>query len=175
MPVSPTRPGLRIPVSNPLDRGGPAAPAQPARVTPSALVDGFEGAGSVNARVLEAAKGYYGASTRAGPGRGNVACAWAVNNVLERAGLPKVGENTNYVPSVEAALRAGRGTEVSQADAQPGDLVIAPNGHHVGVYLGEGRVLSNSSSSAAFRWESGINFDGEYGPSGQSRVYRLNP
>lgn len=151
-----------------------ARPAQPARVTPAAMVDGFESGGSVNQRVFDAAKGYFGTSTRAGPGGGNVACAWAVNNVLARAGIPKLGANTNYVPSVEEALRGGRGTQVSAADARPGDIVISPGQSHVGIYMGDGQVLSNSSSRAAFRWQSGLNFDGYYGR-GQSRIYRLNP
>jgi cell wall-associated NlpC family hydrolase len=174
MPVSPTRPSApRIPTSNGVDPR-PAVPAQPERVTPAALVDGFEGSGTVNARVLEAARGYFGTSTRSGPGGGNVACAWAVNNVLARAGLPKLGTNTNLVASVEEALRNGRGTEVAAAEARPGDIVISPGASHVGIYLGEGRVLSNSSSRAAFRWESNLNFDGYYG-GGQSRIYRLHP
>lgn len=150
------------------------APVQPTRVTPAAMVDGFETGGSINSRIHDAANAYFGSSTRAGPGGGNVACAWAVNNVLARAGIPKLGENTNYVPSVEEALRNGRGTQVSAADAQPGDIVISPGQSHVGIYMGNGEVLSNSSSRASFRWTSGLNFDGYYG-GGQSRIYRVNP
>ena len=71
-------------------------------------------------------------------------------------------------------IRGRVGTQVSPAQARPGDIVVSPGQSHVGIYLGEGRVLSNSSSRAAFRWESGLNFDGFYG-SGQSRIYRLNP
>jgi cell wall-associated NlpC family hydrolase len=161
-------------VAEPAAPAFPVAPAQPGRVTPAALVDGFDSGGSVNQRVLDAANGYFGTSTRAGPGGGNVACAWAVNNVLARAGIPKLGANTNYVPSVEEALRSGRGTRVSAAEARPGDIVISPGQSHVGIYMGDGQVLSNSSSRASFRWQSGLNFDGYYG-SGQSRIYRLNP
>ena len=157
--------------------GAGAAPQAPrlAQVTPAALVDGFERpVVPVGQRVLQAAQELRGMSTRNGPGGGNVACAFAVNKVLARAGLPTLGANPDYVPSLEQALRGGRGTQVSAAEARPGDLVISPGQSHVGVYLGDGRVLSNSSSRASFRWESGLNFDGFYG-GGQSRIYRLNP
>lgn len=160
--------------TGPVAPSAPRAPAQPARVTPAAMVDGFETGGSLNSRIHDAAKGYFGTSTRSGPGGGNVACAWAVNNVLARAGIPKLGANTHYVPSVEEALRGGRGRQVSPAEAQPGDIVISPGQSHVGIYMGGGEVLSNSSSKASFRWTSGLNFDGYYGH-GQSRIYRLNP
>jgi cell wall-associated NlpC family hydrolase len=154
----------------------PAPQPQPlGQVTPRAMVDGFERpAASVNQRVMQAAEELRGMSTRNGPGGGNVACAFAVNKVLARAGVPTLGANPNYVPSVEEALRGGRGRQVSPSEARPGDIVVSPGQSHVGIYLGEGRVLSNSSSRAAFRWESGLNFDGYYG-GGQSRIYRLNP
>ena len=112
--------------------------------------------------------------TSAGPDGGNLACAWAVNRVLENAGIAPVGSNPNYVPSVESALQSGRGTQINQTQAQAGDIVIAPNGHHIGFCLNDGctQVRSNSSSRAQFAWDSNFNFDGVYG-GGQSRVYRL--
>ncbi len=114
-------------------------------------------------------------STTSGPDGGNLACAWAVNRVLSNAGIRPIGSNPNYVPSVEAGLRGGRGTQISQAQAQVGDIVIASNSHHIGICLNQGctRVRSNSSSRARFTWDSNFNFDGAYG-GGQSRVYRVN-
>lgn len=140
------------------------------------MKDGFDrpATGSANDRILSAARGYVGTSTRSGPGGGNVACAWSVNNILSRAGIQKVGANPNLVSSVESSLRSGRGTQVSPSQARPGDIVVAPNSHHIGIYMGNGRVMSNSSSRAAFQWNSGINFDGAFG-GGQSRIYRVNP
>jgi len=162
-------------VSSNLAGTQPVAPQGLVQVTPRAMVDGFDRpAAPVNQRVLQAAEALRGMSTRNGPGGGNVACAFAVNKVLARAGLPTLGANPNYVPSLEDSLRSGRGRQVSPSEARPGDIVVSPGQAHVGIYLGEGRVLSNSSSRAAFRWESGLNFDGYYG-SGQSRIYRLNP
>ncbi len=123
-------------------------------------------AGSINARVAEATRNYMGTSTVRGPDGGNLACAWSVNNILANAGIKKVGSNTNYVPSVEAALKGGRGTQINIKDARPGDVVIFPNSHHIGIAMGEGRVANNSSSRAAF-----VNM-GKI-PAG-SKVYRLN-
>jgi hypothetical protein len=123
-------------------------------------------AGSVNARVAEAARNYMGTSTAAGPDGGNLACAWSVNNILSNAGLQKVGSNPNYVPSVEQDLNGRRGTRIDPSQARPGDIVIWPNGHHIGIYMGDGKVANNSSSRAAF-----VNMSSMQ--SGM-RVYRLN-
>jgi hypothetical protein len=103
-----------------------------------------------------------GMDTSAGPGGGNEACAWAVNRVLQKAGVAPLGDNPNYVPSVEAALRNGRGQAVSSAQAQAGDIIIAKDQRHIGICLNEGctRVRSNSSSHAQFSWMSSRSFDG---------------
>jgi hypothetical protein len=131
-------------------------------------------AGEINQRILQAAQQARGEST-AEFGGGNLACAWQVNRVLERAGIKPVGANATYVPSVHESLRGGRGTAVSSDQAQAGDIVIAPNDEHIGICMDNGcnRVLSNSSSRAAFSWESNANFDGYYG-SGQSQIYRVS-
>jgi cell wall-associated NlpC family hydrolase len=107
-----------------------------------------------------------GTSTAAGPDGGNLACAWSVNNILANAGIQKVGSNTNYVPSVEQALQGGRGTKIDAADAGPGDIVIWPNGHHIGIAMGNNQVANNSSSRASFSNMQAL-------PPG-CRVYRLN-
>jgi cell wall-associated NlpC family hydrolase len=122
--------------------------------------------GSIQAKVAEAAQKYMGTSTAAGPDGGNLACAWSVNNILSNAGLQKVGSNPNYVPSVEQALQGGRGTKIDAADAGPGDIVIWPNGHHIGIAMGNGQVANNSSSRASFSNMQAL-------PPG-CRVYRLN-
>jgi cell wall-associated NlpC family hydrolase len=122
--------------------------------------------GSIQARVAQAAQQYMGTSTAAGPDGGNLACAWSVNNILANAGIAKVGSNTNYVPSVEQALQGGRGTKIDPADAGPGDIVIWPNGHHIGIAMGNNQVANNSSSRASFSNMQAL-------PPG-CRVYRLN-
>ncbi|MFZ9887574.1 MAG: hypothetical protein ACO3JL_08730 [Myxococcota bacterium] len=142
------------------------APAAPAAPPPP----------SASERIVRGAHAYRGASTRRGPGGGNLACAYAVNNVLRQQGIKPLGQNPNYVPSMEQDLqqrvRQGGAVRVPPGQARPGDIVIAGNQSHVGIALGGGRVLSNSSSRRSFSWESGMNFDGYYG-GGASRVYRL--
>ena len=128
--------------------------------------------GSLNQRIATAAQAYRGTSTTAGPDRGNKACAWAVNNVLQRAIGRKFGTNPDLVSSVESALR-GQAQSISAAQALPGDIVISSSTSHIGIVVRPGRVLSNSSSNRAFVWESNLNYDGHYG-SGSSRIYRIN-
>lgn len=124
--------------------------------------------------VYKAAQQMMGMDTSAGPDAGNLACAWAVNKVLVKAGHKPLGANTDYVPSVEADLQGGRGELIGRKWAKPGDVVIAGSQAHIGLCMNQGctQVLSNSSSRAKFSWRSGTDFDGYYGGSA-SRIYRL--
>ncbi|MBL8783573.1 MAG: hypothetical protein JNJ59_01635 [Deltaproteobacteria bacterium] len=117
--------------------------------------------GDLNKKILDAALGYEGTSTLAGPDRGQNACAWAVNNILQRAIGHKIGANTNLVASVESALPA-YGHRVSSDKAKGGDIVICPT-HHIGIATSSSRAISNSSSRAAFVWHSDLTFDNFYG------------
>ena len=124
-------------------------------------------AGSVNERIANATRNYMNTSTRSGPDGGNLACAWSVNNILAKAGLAKIGTNTNGVSSVETALKGGKGTRVDASQAQPGDIVIWPAPRsHIGIYMGDNKVANNSSSKASFSNMSNL-------PAG-SRIYRVN-
>lgn len=127
----------------------------------------------LNQAILDAALKLKGMNTSAGPERGNKACAWTFNRVLESAGIKTLGANPNLVSSLRQDLEGGRGRRVSRDEALAGDLVFAPGDAHIGVGLEPGcrRVLSNSSSRAKFVWESNIDFDGSY--RGQSTIYRL--
>lgn len=126
-----------------------------------------------NAAIVAAANSLYDMCTTDGPDGGNNACAWSLNRVLQKAGIPALGENPNYVPSLVEALQNGRGVLVDRANAKAGDIVVADGEAHIGVGLNDGctTVLSNSSSRARFRWESDTDFDGYYG--GASKIYRL--
>ncbi len=127
----------------------------------------------LNTAIVAAAESLLGLCTSDGPDGGNHACAWSLNRVFVKAGIPPLGENPNYVPSLVEALRHGRGQEVSRDQAKPGDLVVANGEAHIGVGLDDGcqTVLSNSSSRARFQWKSDTDFDGYYG--GPSTIYRL--
>lgn len=82
-------------------------------------------------------------STAAGPActtgeytqPGSCACAWEVNRILNRAGVSSIGSNPDYVPSMETALIANRGTLVSLAAALPGDLDIENSQSHIGICM----------------------------------------
>ncbi len=129
--------------------------------------------GSLNQVILAAALNLRGMNTADGPDGGNNACAWSLNRVLQKAGIPALGDNPNYVPSLVDALNGGRGQLVSRAEAKAGDLVVAYGEAHIGVGLDDWcrTVLSNSSSRARYVWESNTDFDGYYG--GSSSIYRL--
>jgi hypothetical protein len=126
-----------------------------------------------NRAIVAAAQSLMGMCTTDGPDGGRNACAWSLNRVLTQAGIPPLGDNPNYVPSLVNALCNGRGKEVSRTEAKAGDLVVANGDAHIGVGLDDGcrTVLSNSSSRGSFRWQSNTDFDGYYG--GPSRIYRL--
>ncbi|MCA9517870.1 MAG: hypothetical protein KC635_23180 [Myxococcales bacterium] len=123
--------------------------------------------------IYAAAKAYAGTSTADGPGGGNVACAWAVNHVLKNAIGHAIGSNTNLVDSVEAGLRR-EGKQVSRGKAQAGDVACIGHGAHahIGIVMGGGSILSNSSSKASFSWWSDMSFSGGSYPGG-SRFYRV--
>jgi hypothetical protein len=130
--------------------------------------------GSNPSKIAQVAQQMKGMDTSAGPDRGNLACAWSVNKVLKQSIGHTIGSNPNYVPSVEAALQSGAGVRISSSQAVAGDIVIAGTAAHIGICQNSGctRVLSNSSSTARFAWESNTNFGGYYG--GQSsRIYRV--
>jgi cell wall-associated NlpC family hydrolase len=125
---------------------------------------------------MQSVQGMGSFSSASGPTNGREACAWAVNRVLSNAGIRPLGDNPNYVPSVESALQNGRGQQVSAAQAQAGDIVIAKDQRHIGICMNNGcsQVRSNSSSAATFSWNSNGNFDGAYDRyGGANHIYRV--
>jgi len=151
------------------------APAQTAPVGSSggiAVVGGVPAAGTVQAKISSAANSYQGVSTAAGPSGGSKACAWAVNNNLTNAGVPTLDGDS--VPGMEVSLKGGRGTQINQSSAGPGDIVIEAGGGHVGICQNVGctQVISNSSSKASFSWVSGPDFAPSYS-NGPGRFYHL--
>ncbi len=147
-------------------------PSKPSVVAADSIVP----ASQINQRILENAEKSRGRSTASGPGGGNVACAWAVNNFcVIPSGLKAVGSNPDYVPSMEDDLKGARGQLVSRESASPGDIWIAPDQGHVGIVMDEGAktILSNSSSGASFSWEDDIDAVNAWYGGGKERIYRL--
>jgi hypothetical protein len=152
------------------------AAGQQAQANAAAPQGNAPAAGDINQRILKAALAAEGRDTSAGPGGGNEACAWAMNNfAIIPAGLKAVGDNPDYCPSMTEALQKGRGRKVSRAEAQPGDIWFAPNEAHVGVCLTAGcsEVLSNSSSRANFRWRGSLDSMNSYYGGGSDNLYRV--
>lgn len=146
------------------------APSSTSSSTPPGPTTGV----GVSGNVAATAEQMLGFNTAGGPGDGNVACAWAVNQVLGAAGIPPLDGDS--VRSMEGALTSGRGTLVDQSSAKPGDIVIVTDGSraHTGICLNAGctRVVSNSSSRKSFSWVSGPDFKPSYN-AGVGRIYRL--
>ncbi|MBW4421186.1 MAG: hypothetical protein KME13_18455 [Myxacorys californica WJT36-NPBG1] len=133
--------------------------------------------GGKNDALYQAALKYKGSDTSAGPGNGNEACVYAINRVFQKAGINPPWGNSEYVPTAESALQS-QATLVSQAQAQPGDIVIWDNAAtqrgHIGIVTQAGatKVLSNSSSKARFVWEdSNSTYESFYGV--KARIYRV--
>ena len=124
------------------------------------------GGGAGNGDIAAAAAAYQNTNTSGGPDGGNLACAWAVNNVLKNAGIPPIDGDS--VPAMEQALAGGRGTQVQQSGAQAGDIVILGGMSHVGICYDANctQVISNSSSNATF--------SSMYPPTAGSHFYRVN-
>jgi len=118
----------------------------------------------LNAAIYAATQAYQGTNTAAGPDGGQNACAWAVNAIIRNATGGVIGPaNTVYCPTIyDWCMQPGNAVRVDPSQAQPGDIVIANDARHIGVAIGNGQVLSNSSSRAAFSWVSDMNFDGAY-------------
>jgi cell wall-associated NlpC family hydrolase len=138
------------------------------------IIDDSNLLGSIQSSIQHSTSDYWGRSTSAGPDGGVEACAWAVNNIISNAGYRKVGDNPDYVPSVVAAIKAGRGRQIQASQAVPGDLVVACGEQHIGVCMEDhcNTIDSNSSSRRCFCWRSGFNFD-NYFNCGQATYWRI--
>lgn len=106
-------------------------------------------------QLSDAAESLRGMSTAGGPGGGNTSCVYAVNKVFKKAGVqPPWGSAQDTLSAINGMKSAGW-QEVGFANAQPGDVWVYDDGvskGHVGIKTSDGRVLSNSSSAAAFTW-----------------------
>ncbi len=118
--------------------------------------------------IYNAALAAYGMKTRGLKVNGVAApkfleCVAAIQQVLANASLSQVGNGTESVSGLQAALPNSGYTQVSESDAVQGDIVIltdADGGTHAGIYLGNDLMLSNASSSGTFTWEDTVENEG---------------
>lgn len=80
----------------------------------------------------------------------NVCCANFVSAVLIEAGQLDAGKHTNSVAQLNSTLRAEGWTEVSAAQARPGDVVIIQGGgvSHTELIDGSGRMIGSNNINA---------------------------
>jgi hypothetical protein len=134
------------------------------------------GSGDLGVRIGAATQQYIGTDTSSGPDGGNKACAWAVNNILQGAGIAPVDGAS--VAEMQRQLQNGRGTLVGTdsnlASTQQGDIVVWKTStmSHVGICENDGctRVDSNSSANANFMNVTSASFNGK----STAKIYRVN-
>lgn len=134
------------------------------------------GSGQRTDSIQAAAALFEGTSSYNAPGtnNGDLACVWAVNQVLQIAGIPPVDHLS--VPEMERELKGGRGAAVDAAFAQPGDIVIRGDTGHVGICKTSGctQIISNSSGARSFtNNQNQQGFSTYRGTTHTSRVYRI--
>ena len=148
--------------------------------------DALNANSSINQRIYKAALAFRGTSTANGPDGGANACAYAVNQVLIKAGLQPLANNSYSVDECVAALNAGQGTLITNpAQVENGDLFVQGLGNsasgqkHIGIVVGQSSdpssiiLLSNSSSQAAFSWQtSNAALTSYYNPNLPTGFYR---
>jgi hypothetical protein len=134
--------------------------------------------GSTGSSALaSAAVALKGKSTKDGPDGGKNGCVYAVNKVYKQAGITPPWGSSLYVPDAESKMQGAGYQQVSYASRRPGDVMVmydrkSPPQAHIGVVLGNGNVLSNSSGKASFSWEaSPEEYNRYYG--GQGKIYRM--
>ena len=101
-------------------------------------------------------------------------CVSTSQAILAAAGLATIANNTMAVDVFENALQYSGYVEVTQANAQPGDIVIQSQDKHMGFCETDGcnTMISNSSTPESFTWQtSPPNFEASYGAAGPSRFY----
>lgn len=78
-------------------------------------------------------------------------CANFVSNGLLRRGITDLPSNPNYVPSYEAEWGPKYGVPGGLRNAKPGDILTFGPGRHIGIYVGNGEMISGNSSDTVAR------------------------
>ena len=127
--------------------------------------------------LASAAESLRNMSTSGGPDAGQNGCVYAVNKVFKKAGIEPPWGASVYVPDADTKMQSAGWQQVSYADRRPGDVMVmhdrkSPPQAHIGVVVGNGNVLSNSSGRAAYNWEASPEaYDRYYGARGV--LYRM--
>ena len=109
----------------------------------------------VSLQISSALPSYIGMDTSQGPDRGNQACLYAVNKVLNSKGINVPWGDSVYVPFAKDVLDK---TATLVDKPVPGAIAIMQDNHptapypHVGIVDEQGNIVSNSSSRARFDW-----------------------
>jgi len=111
-------------------------------------------------RITETALAYWNVSSRHGPDGGNLACAFMVNEILNKAIGKTYGQDPTTVNSVRDDLLAQGGKIIATQYARPGDLALSFNDAslknigggtaHIGIVVAPNTILANSSSTRRF-------------------------
>lgn len=132
---------------------------------------------TVNQILIESYGKLGGFSSRSGPGGGNVACVWAINKLFTQGGISPLWGSALAVFQCRNAMKASQfGRQIRVGSELPGDMTMVLNSDgfagHIGLVIGQGRTVSNSSSRAAFVWFSSLFFPESYGRAVIREVWR---
>jgi hypothetical protein len=118
-------------------------------------------AGSNSAKIHQATvRAVDNMSSRNGPDGGNLACAWAVNKILQASIGKKFDHDSTTDMDRELRMGVSSGTveSIPVSEARPGDIVISPTiwspervTGHVGIVGENGKIYSNSSREAQWK------------------------
>jgi hypothetical protein len=117
-------------------------------------------------KILAAAEAFIGHNSRGlhgAPARNE--CVACVQQILDNAGLAELAKGTLGVPEFEAALPASGYARTDHP--VPGDFVIIGDQDHIGVYLGNHMMVSNSSSAGKFQWKDTVAAQNSYYDGGE--------
>src|SRR5579871_5857025 len=114
----------------------------------------------VGFHIAEVAGSYWNCSSEKGPDRGNLACAYMVNQVLLDSLGKKYGADPDTVNSVRTDL-LNQGAQVIPVDAaMPGDIALSYNEAalrgigggtaHIGIFITPNLIIANSSQNRKF-------------------------
>jgi hypothetical protein len=111
-------------------------------------------------KIADEASRFWDQSSASGPDGGNLACAFMVNKVLERALGHSYGADPDTVNSVRDDILQRGGRIVSISQTQPGDLALSFNEAalkniggataHIGIFLSPSLIIANSSKNRRF-------------------------